>query len=1591
MKKLFFLLLTMLMSVSIVKADDVSVEQALQTACQFAQNSPTTQSALSRKATTTGFNPQLAYCVKSGLPAAKDNVYIINLGEDQGFVIVSGVTGTDGEVLGYCDHGFFSYDNCPIQLKDVLALYSAGIDSLRQNPVLATRSVAKSRANIGDIKVGPLLTTTWNQWNPFNKYCPEGCPAGCYPVALAQVMNYWKWPKETQGYLNTIGEYHSDVDFSGHVYDWDNMKDHYGVDYLARPTYNATEANAVAYLLADIGTAFNTEYDPKGSSTSFVVDPLVYNFGYEAQYESHHAESASDLVYYIKMDLDKERPVLYAGGHSHAMVCDGYTSNDYFHFNFGWGGEADGYYLNAACVPYSGNAWIYTGIRPYDAERKVIDGIEYGLLKNGKAEIWNYTLGQFGKENGTLVIPSTVTDNGKVYEVNRIRQQAFYRKGHFDKIIVGDNLEVVDPISFFYTRIDTLILGDGLQAVPEKAFAYTDILHLVIGKNVKRIGKEAFYLCKLNQGVISKSPAFEVGEEAFANTNITKEYEWLNCITSLGRKAFYGAKIDFWKHPEFRNLEVIGDSAFVFASWGNGSPPVRLGSKVREIAPSAFDGINSLSSIIIDEENPYFCSAGSPRSNVYNKNITSLVILKVEPTDPTKFPSSLIKMEPNCCRPSCNYLNGIPNTVVDMRGAFKNAQSISFDNSFTCYAVTPPLLTDDSFSDVVLENLGKMTLYVPEGTEEIYRNAPGWRLFGNIVGDKENDSASAQEREYYMVLEGADGNNQRVSIPLSEVSSIEISDDGEQMIIKRNGKGDITTTVAGVNNITWEPGFVYENAEIFELNESILTAEAQKCKVRFDATCIDEDVQLSVRNALITPAALENMVRGFTVDLSLSNGEHELSGTVEITIPFEVGSDEKVHAGYYNEESGEWEPVLFTYDEQKGEVIITTDHLSAYTIITTIDDTNFTRLAKLKLEWEECPRIYAFNEATKILLDIVSSDDPDKQMINEFKDEMSFWQSVSLDGLWNIVRGVGEVTVDFRPEMLDNAVEAMGYLGTAVSIVNVAGADIKGDDISVASGTLSTIMNFATGQMASAIGTPIMSVSMGCVAFIGIALNNFGTAVQNAARDYFREAYRYYYSKEGYKDLNGDSKYYRGNPDLGNLANQKYPHRYWRTGKDWYDYFYPAFAEGKMKEAQLNTFIEQAVRMYCHRFWDDYEAVRTGAYGEAKRRGFYTFHDIDSEPWLKDQISDEYFAELMNGQLVSVITAIKNHLKVEANNRYVKAAKDVTDIMNTQIGLRFMDSQCKKGEKSKYAGWKVGFSEIPSTLKDRDQWIKTINENGHAGIGRFTEYALIQSGMRTQLTLYNENDVEQKTFTFQVPENTGKVNIDIYIDKDGVEIEVPKLKDLELTHAPDFITYDVVARGKDNTLEPEEYESSFILWNNLHKNVRMQKEIEKYFKKHDFITVDKSGNIKIGDDIMGQFEGDKGTGQFTINTDNVFTESTLEEWVKNFNQYTNMGQVKNAFAVYSFLNGTLSHHIDCQFTVTKSNEDDSYVVDYTGTGTYTLNGQAIKNVNNLTVHDEPVMGLHMPFFVGPISTGDVITQPVNATGDVTLKYTVKLK
>ena len=294
------------------------------------------------------------YQTDKGVPA----FYIFN--NTEGFVIVS-ADDCEAPIIGYSREHPFDPNDTPIQMEDYLQDFVARIQYGIDNQVVADEftarqwSLVKSTGQLNDHKsakeVAPLITAHWHQGCLYNSLCPVmsgpcgHAEVGCVAVAMAQIMHFWKFPEVGAGshsYTASTGELLT-ADYGNTLYNWDLMPD------ALYDTTNHAEVEAVATLLLHCGIAVNMLYTENGSGahSTDVPDALTTYFRYSKEMHRESMGDNPDLwLTKLKACLDNGRPVLYSGhGNSgHAFVCDGYDDNDLLHFNWGWGGNGDGYY-----------------------------------------------------------------------------------------------------------------------------------------------------------------------------------------------------------------------------------------------------------------------------------------------------------------------------------------------------------------------------------------------------------------------------------------------------------------------------------------------------------------------------------------------------------------------------------------------------------------------------------------------------------------------------------------------------------------------------------------------------------------------------------------------------------------------------------------------------------------------------------------------------------------------------------------------------------------------------------------------------------------------------------------------------------------------------------------------------------------------------------------------------------------------------------------------------------------------------------------------------------------------------------------------
>ena len=336
-----------------------------------------------------------------------ENLYIINA--EQGFVIMAADDRVQ-PILGYSLSGDFTIDDMPDDVVWWLRGYNIEIQSAINNGARASHEITKqwqelaegnSRAGKATTAVAPLIQTKWNQNKYYNRLCPiaSGGPdghayAGCVAIAMAQIMKYYNYPSTGVGsHSYTWNGQTLSADFGATIYDWNNMADYYeyyfvnGTDQYAQWLTNPSEEEiaAVATLVYHCGVSVNMNYGGGGSGavTAYAETALKNYFNYKSttQYKTKSSYTDAQWISMLKAELDASRPLLYSGhdpsgtGAGHAFVCDGYNNSNYFHFNWGWAGHYDGYFL-LSNLDTGANNEAGSGNGVYTADQAAIFGIE---------------------------------------------------------------------------------------------------------------------------------------------------------------------------------------------------------------------------------------------------------------------------------------------------------------------------------------------------------------------------------------------------------------------------------------------------------------------------------------------------------------------------------------------------------------------------------------------------------------------------------------------------------------------------------------------------------------------------------------------------------------------------------------------------------------------------------------------------------------------------------------------------------------------------------------------------------------------------------------------------------------------------------------------------------------------------------------------------------------------------------------------------------------------------------------------------------------------------------------------------------------
>ncbi len=358
-----------------------------------------------------------------------------------GFAILSD---SDGTLLAFSGEGQFSTNNAAPLWMMLLADTGGTVPhrTLREVPVqpedspqgepdlpssisitktraassatLLTATSVSSESSIEDLRVSPLVQSTWDQKTVsgkkvYNYYTPGNVYCGCVATAMSQVMRMHEYPSGSVSAKTKACSYGgsaTNLTMQGGTYSWSDMP------LSPDSSISTTQQQAIGKLTSDAGISVHMAYTSSGSGAFGAVSAHAFTntWGYaQSQYwmrdESGEAADghlpSDELEDAILPNLDAGFPCILGidgsrGGH--AVVADGYgyvNSQRYIHLNMGWSG--------------SDNYWYYFPVSAGGYTFSYLSDIVYNLFPTNTG---NIVSGRVTSTNGTALAGATVEWSG---------------------------------------------------------------------------------------------------------------------------------------------------------------------------------------------------------------------------------------------------------------------------------------------------------------------------------------------------------------------------------------------------------------------------------------------------------------------------------------------------------------------------------------------------------------------------------------------------------------------------------------------------------------------------------------------------------------------------------------------------------------------------------------------------------------------------------------------------------------------------------------------------------------------------------------------------------------------------------------------------------------------------------------------------------------------------------------------------------------------------------------------------------------------------------------------------------------------------
>lgn len=506
--------------------------------------------------------------------------------------------------------------------------------------------------------------------------------------------------------------------------------------------------------------------------------------------------------------------------------------------------------------------------------------------------------------------------------------------------------------------------------------------------------------------------------------------------------------------------------------------------------------------------------------------------------------------------------------------------------------------------------------------------------------------------------------------------------------------------------------------------------------VKFFAGSILDDTQLTVKKVDNAPSIIESgidemIVYDFTLDKPAN-----FDGVAEIRLPMKAEEGDMVFGSYFNPELNKWDGIVNYYDEETGEVVISTKHFSEFGIFHVTKQK--TTLAKLQLLEQNQLINYIANprmglaKSAQLLREFTFSDNPDAAALEAFSGQYSDVSQLGLDFGYNAIKALG-----FESTMLDGFAEVLGYAGVALSAYQIARNDYHGNQAQLAGNTMKFTLNQCVSKLASACSSYTMYACLASVAIMDYSINKFATTAHSGRRDMYVKTYNAWMD-----------------------ANSKH-------NGEWATEFKPYFSVfGEYTRNEIHDLIDKQVTEWCNKPWHD-DFCAEYFYNATGAIWTYTGGLNDA---LCQELANNKKRELYDGDVSRAVERLKAELAQELYPKMRAKLEDYAFELNRGFSLILVDSSLMvtKADKSAYAGYTVRFKDHPNPEFDGMQWETVLDETGWGEIGNRVGFLAYynQKGILEVVSPKNEvvKVIHLKNLKAGYVVNGSRKNVDNYIN-----------------------------------------------------------------------------------------------------------------------------------------------------------------------------------------------------------------------------------